>query len=608
MAELSAETEAIIDRLKREGELLRNSGNNSIRSVKVELAKFEGIFNTISTNIASQTDAVRAGIGAQADIAERQAEQAARDRAFADLEADQESAELKALREKVETEKLKNELRSEKDKASGPGLFKQLMGMGTMKNLAIGAGTIAALSVGYGFLDEKTEGGLNKMVKSIATTSWDKISNALNILAEKTPLILSQMEQALTPENLERLAEKAGQAAVGALGIGAAVLAAGPVTEMIKDGVITAATLEAIRRSGGGARPPVDGADDDPDRRGRGRASGFRSLLTGRNAIIAAVGSGLVYYGSQASELFKQDSESLTKDQLMNTSVDGVEGLSTIAGAATLGSMFGIKGLIAGAILGGAYVLGKTLYHEVRDAMYDIEGLPNDIQDALKKGGTETRRRGNTKTIYNKTVEEMAEQTRERLNSEIDQAREELESIEDTPITGNNRERRIARQQRDRRKKELEEIIERREMQRQNFENLLNDRIEKGIADFDTETRGVQTLEEYNARLAREGEPDVAVTPSDRASLEERVEAENPELQRAQQGEPLKSEISSESIDRLVEAIESSAGNQAPIIVNKTENITPVNNTIIEGDRNISSSALVEMNNGGEDSAGGFAN
>ena len=48
MAELSLETEAIIDRLRAEGDLLRNSGKNSIREVKVRLDKFEGTFNNIS--------------------------------------------------------------------------------------------------------------------------------------------------------------------------------------------------------------------------------------------------------------------------------------------------------------------------------------------------------------------------------------------------------------------------------------------------------------------------------------------------------------------------------------------------------------------------------
>ena len=37
MAEYSADTQAIIDRLKAEGDLARNSGTNSIRSVKINL-------------------------------------------------------------------------------------------------------------------------------------------------------------------------------------------------------------------------------------------------------------------------------------------------------------------------------------------------------------------------------------------------------------------------------------------------------------------------------------------------------------------------------------------------------------------------------------------
>lgn len=608
MAELSAETEAIIDRLKKEGELLRNTGSHSIRSVKVELAKFEGIFNTISTNIAAQTEAVRAGIGAQAEIAERQSEQAARDRAFADLESNQESAELKALRERVETEKLKNELKSEKDKAAGPGLFKQLMSMGTMRNAALAAGTLAALSVGYGFLDEKTEGGLGRMVTSIKTTAWDKISSSLNLLAEKTPLILSQMEAALTKENLEALATRAGEAAVGALGVGAAVLAAGPLAELVRDGVISAAALEALRRSGGvrpgGGVPPVDDVDGPDSDRNRGRRGALRSLLTGRNALIAAVGTGLVYYGSQAAELFKEDSKNITPNELMNTNVSGVEGVSTIVGAATLGSMFGIKGAIAGAILGGAYMVGKTLYHEIQDNLYDIDALPNDIQDALRKGGKVERKRGG-KSEYRRTVEELRDETFERLNGEIDGARKELQDLENLEApTGNQREKNNENAKRKRRKKELEELIARREMQRANFETLLNDRIEKGIADFDTETRGVQTLEEYNARLAREGGPDIAVTPAERADLEERAQ---PELERTEQATPLKSEISSESIDRLVEAIAASGYMQSnPVVINKTEYVTPVNNTVIEGNRNISSGAYVDIGGGKGDSSPAF--
>ena len=40
---LSENTQAIIDRLKAEGDLVRNSGTNSVRSVKFKLDKFENI-------------------------------------------------------------------------------------------------------------------------------------------------------------------------------------------------------------------------------------------------------------------------------------------------------------------------------------------------------------------------------------------------------------------------------------------------------------------------------------------------------------------------------------------------------------------------------------
>ena len=57
---MSPQTQAIIDRLTSEGNLLRNSGTNSIRSVKIELGKFNSVFNAISNNLASQA-AIQAG-------------------------------------------------------------------------------------------------------------------------------------------------------------------------------------------------------------------------------------------------------------------------------------------------------------------------------------------------------------------------------------------------------------------------------------------------------------------------------------------------------------------------------------------------------------------
>ena len=67
MANMSAETQAIIDRLKAEGDLIRNTGTNSIKATNIQLAKFESLFSAISSNIAEQTDMMRTQLGIVAD-------------------------------------------------------------------------------------------------------------------------------------------------------------------------------------------------------------------------------------------------------------------------------------------------------------------------------------------------------------------------------------------------------------------------------------------------------------------------------------------------------------------------------------------------------------
>ena len=385
MAELSAETQAIIDKLQAEGRLLRNTGSNSIRSVKVELAKFEGIFNTISNNITAQTDTMRASMGAQADIAERQAEQAARDRAFADLEANQESAELKALREKVETEKLKNDLAAEKDKGKGKGLFEQLKGLQNMKFLAAGAFGIGALTIGYGYLNAETDGGLDRMVDSIATTAWDKISTSLNLIAEKTPLILTQLENALKPENLEKLAAKAGTAAVAGLGIGAAALAAGPVTEMIRDGLVAAGVIEALRRRGGAPLPDVD-----PDGRRSGQLGGrdigkgmrmpnLKSLSVAGLATLA-----LDALMPSMGDAIRKNVMGMSDNDIVNRKYDAVDFGGTVLKYASIGLMFGPQGAVVGAAVGAALGIGEKIADVIRDDVYDEGAITNVMEDSLE--------------------------------------------------------------------------------------------------------------------------------------------------------------------------------------------------------------------------------
>jgi len=86
MANVSEETQAILDRLKREGDLVRNSGAHSLKGIKVELGKFHSVFDEMkkslkgiskqrngSPDVLSQLSALRvADQQAEADRAKRE--------------------------------------------------------------------------------------------------------------------------------------------------------------------------------------------------------------------------------------------------------------------------------------------------------------------------------------------------------------------------------------------------------------------------------------------------------------------------------------------------------------------------------------------------------
>lgn len=151
MAELSAETTAIVERLRAEGDLVRNSGTNSIRSVKIKLDRFDGLFTTISTNVAEQTQILRQ----QAGIQEAAAEQAKRQEDFENLKAEQEVVEKKNDRAAQEERDAK--------------LIDGMRSAFSLKNLALGAG---GAFLGYnllkGAIDEQFNGAFSNMEKGIS--------------------------------------------------------------------------------------------------------------------------------------------------------------------------------------------------------------------------------------------------------------------------------------------------------------------------------------------------------------------------------------------------------------------------------------------------------
>ena len=64
----SEQTQAIVDRLKAEGQLIRNTGTNSIKSMNIKLDKFQGLFKSINNELMFQTDMLRQSLEIEQNI------------------------------------------------------------------------------------------------------------------------------------------------------------------------------------------------------------------------------------------------------------------------------------------------------------------------------------------------------------------------------------------------------------------------------------------------------------------------------------------------------------------------------------------------------------
>lgn len=519
MAELSIETQAILDRLKKEGDLLRNSGTNSIKSVKVELSKFENIFSTISTSIEGQIETLREAAGFSQDAAIAQQRQ--NELLAAAGVSEQERAELEKRR--FQTEQLKADQdykdQEEREKArqkQEKGFFNKLGGFfsaqtfGKMiSGIKIAAIAGLGLAVGYQFVAGVLEGmgvdvkkfeegfvdGVNNFIKFVKDVEWSKLGETLNMLAG--------------PEALA--------AAVGLSLLPTALDAAGDIA-------LTTAAIGALRRTG--TSPDVDGPDrtrtppaDGPDGRGQGRGAkawaGMKSLLSWRTALISAIGTGLIAYSGEIGEFFKEDASNVSKSDIMNTPVDSTaSNVSIIAGAANLGLLFGPKGALVASLVAGAYVIGKTLYEVVDDAINDLGNLPNELESVLKtQQNPQLRRRAQLQAQRTgqtiKTFEEVAVGTIENLNTEIEQSVAELEELKNKPIDTKGLSRggaQAALRRRENAIKDLEEKIALRQKQLETTEQVLLQRREEGIADFDVYTPGTQTQAEFEVNQKKRDE------------------------------------------------------------------------------------------------------
>lgn len=181
-AEYSADTEAILDRLKKEGSYIRNANKgNSLKNVNINLTKMQGVLNAINTNVLAQTSAFAASAANQAKVQQEAAEKSRRKEELAEV-SDPRQAKLDDLKMKAALLRAKSDLKD----AKGPGIIATVKDKASMsfmaKMAAIGGTSFIAGSIIKGALDkiydpDGTQGG----VMGIATKKLEALPGQIEI-------------------------------------------------------------------------------------------------------------------------------------------------------------------------------------------------------------------------------------------------------------------------------------------------------------------------------------------------------------------------------------------------------------------------------------------
>jgi len=385
----SEQTEAIIDRLKREGQLLRNSGKNSIRQTNVELEKFSVAFDSISDAIADQSSILDGMQG----LAQDQAETAKRNADLAELDdGESETAkEIRMLREKADLFRAKSDLKE----AKGPGLLDKLIGGGArslLKNLAIFAGGgYIAFKVIKGFVNEMTDGGFDRFMEDIKNFDFAGLGQTLLEFGTTAVEFIGQAGAGL--QSMITYFDDPLKILTG--------LAASAVGAKLITSIGTSIAGKAIASLVTGMPGAMSGA--------AGKGMG--------KAMMGALGvAGLIYAEDIASFIRGEARNADIKNFDLRESATSV-GISAGAGA-TLGMMFGPKGALVGAVAGFAYGLGKEVYDFIQDDVLDKGILSNEAEDIIAARRERQRLQESLGDKYQEYIDALPERKRAEILSD----------------------------------------------------------------------------------------------------------------------------------------------------------------------------------------------
>lgn len=385
----SKETQAILDRLKREGDLLRNNqSGNSVKALRSDLTeKFLPVFENISVSLNNLTASLGTMVG---DVSERLStvepptNNAAGSAATAEalglseeyIDLQRQAAELsirndladQERREKEENERKQKEADERRKKEAEERLkaLKEntLTGQAISNPLGFFTKAIKAGLIGFvgfnvirGVIDQWTDGKFTAFIEGI---DYEAIGKGMKTFAS----FLSDSPW---------LAFGAAISTWAAIDFGVP-LAVNAVGEAIRTSVL-------VKTLGNMTAPEIEAAP------------GFmESKKMLRAGIFGALGIGILFAGNRLKEYIQKDVQGLTDEQIKTMDMKGVSygaavdvATATAAGA-SFGMMFGPKGALVGAIVGFAYGVGKKVYDVVtRTNLEDIEVTELDEQLAKTK-------------------------------------------------------------------------------------------------------------------------------------------------------------------------------------------------------------------------------
>lgn len=391
---LSPETEAIIDRLKREGQLTRNSEGNSIKSIKINLDKFADAFTAIQKSTEDTARIMTENfVDGNTEILKKV------DESLEGLTDEQKKAELER-RKQAKADAIKNKENQREQGNAEKALRATLMdGFGGLKK---------------GFLAVKKDpwGSLLQIGK------WAVIVPVLaGAIKGVLDLIFGDSAMAKFYKDINNSAFMKFVKDHPWVSLGSALVAFAGV----KWAKMYLAMMAAAKTLGvGGGTDVVAGGGGGEKGKGKGLKDRLKKLLKttkgkgGLAGIVLLTVGGITYavmddddepvdVDEEIKRIRKEnevkeqevikgkiDSYKTTLERERTTFGDVLTGTLVSAGIGAAGGSFAggvgaVPGAIAGAIFGAITGLGTVAWEAVDDYNNDIDNLPNELEALLKK-------------------------------------------------------------------------------------------------------------------------------------------------------------------------------------------------------------------------------